>query len=84
MRLPPPAHPVWRFAAASLSPALLLVIGALAGGAWAWIGLLWITLVLAAADRLARRLGQGGAGLAADLWTGGLALGLGALVGAEP
>lgn len=79
MRLPPPAHPVWRFAAASLSPALLLVIGALAGGVWAWIGLLWITLFLAAADRLARRFGPRGEGLAADFWTGGLALCLGGL-----
>ena len=44
MRPPPLAHPVWPFAAASLSPAVLLVIGALAGGGWAWFAFLWIAM----------------------------------------
>lgn len=79
MRLPPLAHPVWRFTAASLSPALFLVLGALAGGGWALFGFLWITLLLAIADRIGRRASAGGAPFAADPWTAGLAIGIGVL-----
>lgn len=79
MRPPPLAHPVWLFAATSLSPAVLLVIGALAGGGWAWFAFLWITLFLAAADRLGRRLLAPRPPTEGDRWTGGLAVGLGAL-----
>lgn len=50
-------RPDVRFAAASLSPALMLGLGAVAGGVWALAGLLWITLFLAVADRIARHLG---------------------------
>ncbi|MGB3148681.1 MAG: alkane 1-monooxygenase [Paracoccaceae bacterium] len=48
--------PEGRFALASLSPAVFLALGAALGGVWALLGLLWITLFLFLADRLARRL----------------------------
>lgn len=69
-------HPAWRFALASLGPALALVVGAVLGGGWAVAGFLCMTLILAAADRLARGVLQTGP-LAADIWTDRLALGLG-------
>lgn len=70
------SHPAWRFAAASLCPALGLSIGAWMGGGWAFGGLLGMTLVIAAADRLTHGLMQDGP-LRADLWTDRLVLGLG-------
>ncbi len=50
-------RPEVRFGVASLSPAFLLALGAVLGGMWALLAFLWITLFLAAADRIARRLG---------------------------
>jgi alkane 1-monooxygenase len=50
-------HPVSRFAAAALVPLLMLVIGTLLGGFWAFFGFLGMTGFLFAADQLARRLG---------------------------
>lgn len=50
-------RPEVRFGVASLSPALLLALGAVLGSGWALLALLWITLFLAVADRIARRLG---------------------------
>ncbi len=70
----PAGHPALRFAAASLSPALMLLIGAVFGGVWALLGLLWITLFLFLADRLARSLGLRQAESPADVWAGRLPL----------
>lgn len=51
------SKPALRFAVASLSPALMLALGAILGGGWALFALLWITLFLSVADRVARHLG---------------------------
>lgn len=76
---PPPLHHVmWRFAAATLIPALAIVLGALLGGVWAFLGLLTMTGFLAIADRVGRRLWPGGLPAASsDRWTEALLLGLG-------
>jgi alkane 1-monooxygenase len=62
------SHPVSRYGFAALSPVLFLGLGAALGGFWAFFGLLWITGVLCAADRIARRLGLRQAEAADDLW----------------
>lgn len=49
------AHPATPWAAASLAPLVLIVPGALLGGAWTLPGLLSMTVLLAAGDRLGRR-----------------------------
>ena len=43
-----------RYAMASLTPAVLLGLGCVAGGVWIWLGLASMTLVVFAADRLTR------------------------------
>lgn len=43
-----------RYAMASLTPAVLLGLGCIAGGVWIWLGLASMTLVVFAADRLTR------------------------------
>lgn len=50
-------RPETMFAFASLTPLLLLSLGAIFGGSWALTGFLSITAFLYLADRLARRLG---------------------------
>ena len=72
------AHPATRFGAASLSPALMLVIGATFGGVWSLLAFLWITVFLGLADRIARRLGLQQAPTPPDPWTDRLALIVGA------
>jgi alkane 1-monooxygenase len=72
-------HPVMLFAAASLSPALFLVIGGIFGGIWAGLGFLWITVFLFIADRLARRMDKVIATMADDIWFRRLGLVLGVL-----
>jgi alkane 1-monooxygenase len=66
-------HPATRYAAASLSPALMLALGALIGGVWALLGFLWITAFLFAADRLGRTWGLRQAETPPDAWTARLA-----------
>ena len=51
------AHPAMRFACASLVPALILALGAVFGGLWAFLGFLWMTGFVFAGDQLARSLG---------------------------
>jgi alkane 1-monooxygenase len=72
-------HPATAFALASVSPLLFLVIGALAGGVWAFLGWAWITIFLALADRIARRLGQHVPSTEEDSRTRGLLLAVGIL-----
>ncbi|MGB7271155.1 MAG: alkane 1-monooxygenase [Albidovulum sp.] len=72
-------HPAAHFAAASLSPAVFLLIGAVFGGFWALFGFLWITLFLSIADRLGRRFGKDRAAPEADIWLERLPLALGLL-----
>jgi len=72
-------HPAARFAAASLSPAVLLLLAATLGGVWALAAFLWMTVFLFFADRLARRLGLVQPQTGEDVWTCRLAAGLGAL-----
>ena len=43
-----------RYAMASLTPAVLLGLGCVAGGVWIWLGVASMTLVVFAADRLTR------------------------------
>ncbi len=70
------SHPVSRFAAASLSPVLFLLLGAGLGGYWAVLAFLWITVFVFAADRLARRLGLHQAAMVDDIWAQRLSLAL--------
>ena len=72
-------HPALRYAAASLSPVVWLCLGAVLGGGWTFLALLWITVCLFAADRLARRIGVLQPATAGDIWTRRLAVALGAL-----
>lgn len=72
-------HPATGFAAASLTPPLLLVAGALAGGLWPLLGFLCMTLALTIGDRIARHLGLQQPPVAQDIWTRWLTLTIGAL-----
>ncbi len=45
-------HPVRAFAFASLTPVALIALGALAGGGWVWLALLYMTLFAALMDQL--------------------------------
>jgi alkane 1-monooxygenase len=74
-----PGHPVAVYAAASLSPAVVLVLGGALGGVWALFGLLWMTLFLFLADRLARRKNKVIAQNADDIWFRRLSVLLGVL-----
>lgn len=44
--------PIWRYAMATLPPLALLLAGALWGGWWAALALLWLTLIAAGLDQL--------------------------------
>ncbi|MCX8509799.1 MAG: alkane 1-monooxygenase [Rhodobacteraceae bacterium] len=71
--------PATGFALASLTPPLLLVSGALAGGLWPLAGFLAMTLVLFLGDRITRRLGLKRPATPHDIWTERLALTLATL-----
>ncbi len=72
-------HPASAFAAASLTPPILMVAGALAGGLWPLAGLLSMTLVLFLGDQIGRHFGAQQAPTAHDVWTERLALAIGGL-----